>query len=110
MPKYVVLYTAPSTGAAQMEDADPAMAEAVMKAWYDWSAKVGNGMVDLGLPLGQSKKVTSSGTTDTNTEVAGYSILSADSLDSALGLVGDHPHLQMPGSGIEVYEAVDLPG
>ena len=99
MPKYVVLYTAPSTGAAQMENADPAMAEAVMKAWYDWSAKVGDGVVDLGLPLGQSKKVASSGTSDTNTEVAGYSILSSDSLDGALGLVDGPPPSADAGSG-----------
>ncbi|MBA3362594.1 MAG: hypothetical protein H0T94_14235 [Acidimicrobiia bacterium] len=110
MPKYVVLYTAPVSAADQMGNNDPEMAGEVMKAWNDWSAKVGGGMVDLGLPLGNGRKVTSQGSSEAGTEVAGYSILSADSVDEAVKLVDGHPHLQMPGAAIEVYETLDLPG
>jgi hypothetical protein len=110
MPKYVVLYTAPVSASAQMENNDPAMAAEVMKAWNDWSAKVGKGMVDLGLPLGNGRKVTAQGSSDAGTDVAGYSILTADSADAAVKLVDGHPHLQMPGAAIEVYEALEIPG
>ena len=110
MPKYVVLYTAPVSASAQIENTDPAMAAEAMKAWNDWAAKAGSGMVDLGLPLGNGRKVTSNGAADAGTEVAGYSILSADSMDKAIGMMNGHPHLQMPGAAIEVYETLDLPG
>lgn len=103
MPRYVVLYTAPVSASAQMENNDPAMAAEAMKAWNDWSAKAGSGMVDLGLPLGNGRKVTSSGATDAGTEVAGYSILQADDMDAAVKLMDGHPHLQMPGAAVEVY-------
>lgn len=110
MPKYVVLYAAPVSASDQMENNDPAMAAEVMKAWTDWATNVGDGMVDLGLPVGNGRKVTSSGASDASTEVAGYSILQASDMDSALGLLKVHPHLQMPGASIEVYETLDLPG
>lgn len=110
MPKYVVLYNAPVSAADQMADNDPAMAEQVMKAWNDWSAKVGDAMVDLGLPLGNGRKVTASGSGDAGTEVAGYSILEAGDIEAAKKLLDGHPHLQMPGASIDVYEALALPG
>ena len=48
MPKYVVLYTAPVSASAEMENNDPEMAAASMQAWNDWSAKAGRGVVDRG--------------------------------------------------------------
>ena len=110
MPKYVVLYTAPVSASQQMGNNDPAMAEQVMKAWNDWSAGVGEGMVDLGTPLGGGMKVTSSGSSEAGTQVAGYSIINADSMEKAIGHMKAHPHLQMPGASIEVYEALAIPG
>ena len=111
MHKYVVLYNAPVSASAQMENNDPAMAAEVMKAWNDWSASVGEGMVDLGLPVGNGRKVTAnSAATEAGTEVSGYTILQAADMDEALGLLKSHPHLQMPGASIEVYETLDLPG
>jgi hypothetical protein len=109
MPKYIVLYTAPVSAEAQMQSNDPAMAAEVMKAWTDWAAKAGDSMVDLGLPLGDGRKITSSGATAANTKVSGYSILQAKSADAAVKLLESHPHLQMPGAAVEVYETIELP-
>jgi hypothetical protein len=110
MPKYLVIYNAPVSAAEQMENNDPEMAAAVMQAWNDWSAKAGDGVVDLGTPLGNGRRVDTAGTTDANTEAAGYSILQADDADSAVALLDGHPHLQMPGASIEVHEALEIPG
>jgi hypothetical protein len=93
-----------------MENNDPAMAAEVMKAWNDWSASTGSAMVDLGLPLGNGRKVTSSGSDAAKTEVAGYSILQADNMAAAEKLVKGHPHLQMPGAAIEIHETLAIPG
>jgi hypothetical protein len=43
-------------------------------------------------------------------EISGYSVMQADSA-GALGAVLDgHPHLNMPGSSIEVLEMLSMPG
>jgi hypothetical protein len=110
MPKYVVLYTSPVSAGAQMENNDPEMAAAGMKAWNEWSAKAGSGVVDLGLPLSHGRKLTSGGAAEAGTEVAGYSILQADTMEAAEELLKSHPHLQMPGTAIEVYESMQIPG
>jgi len=110
MPNYVVLYNAPVSAPAQMENNDPDMAAAVMQAWNDWSARAGNGVVDLGTPLGNARRVGAGGATEANTEVAGYSILQAADIDSAVALLDGHPHLQMPGASIEVHETLEIPG
>lgn len=110
MPNYVVLYNAPVSASDQMENNDPDMAAAVMQAWNDWSARVGTGMVDLGTPLGNGRRVTADGAGEADTEVAGYSIISADDVDSAVALLEGHPHLQMPGASIEVHETLEIPG
>lgn len=110
MPNYVVLYNAPVSASDQMENNDPDMAAAAMQAWNDWAAKVGSGMVDLGTPLGNGRTVTASGAGAADTEVAGYSILTADDVDAAVALLDGHPHLQMPGASIEVHETIEIPG
>jgi hypothetical protein len=86
------------------------MAAAAMQAWNDWSAKVGSGMVDLGTPLGNARQVGAGGATEVDTEVAGYSILQASDIDSAVALLEGHPHLQMPGASINVHETLEIPG
>ncbi|HSJ84574.1 MAG TPA: hypothetical protein VLA91_12230 [Acidimicrobiia bacterium] len=110
MPNYVVLYNAPVSAAEQMEGNDPDMAAAVMQAWNDWSARAGSGIVDLGTPLGNDRRVTADGAGEAGTGVAGYSILQAADIDGAVALLEGHPHLQMPGSSIDVYETLEIPG
>jgi hypothetical protein len=110
MPNYVVLYNAPVSAAAQMENNDPEMAAAAMQAWNDWSAKAGSGVVDLGTPLGEARRVAADGSSQSQTEVAGYSILQASDIDSAVALLEGHPHLQMPGATIDVHETMVIPG
>lgn len=110
MPKYVVLYIAPLSASAQMENNDPEMAAASMQAWNDWSANAGSAVVDLGLPVGNGRKLTSHSATDAGTDIAGYSILQADTMEEAGRILKGHPHLKMPGAAIEVYESLQIPG
>ena len=110
MPNYVVLYNSPVSASAQMENNDPDMAAAVMQAWTDWATRAGSGIVDLGTPLGNGRRLTSGGAAEADTEVAGYSILQAADIDAAVGMLDGHPHLQMPGSSIEVHETLEISG
>lgn len=64
-------------------------------------------MIDPGAPLGPAKTVTSDGVTDGagGAGVGGYTLLRADSLDEAVGLVKGHPFLSRGGT-LVVSEAV----
>ena len=111
MKKFIVLYHAPATAIAQMQKASPEEMKKGMEPWFIWQKKVGSGMVDLGTPLGNGMKVTKSGVTPSEKEVVGYTILQANSMDEAVEMLKDHPHLDwVDGCSIEVHESLPLPG
>ena len=72
--------------------------------WLKWMEKCGKALVDGGSPLGKGMRLSSSGGSGTKSQVTGYSVLQADSMDDARELVSDHPHLTVPGFTIEVFE------
>lgn len=111
MKKYIVLYHAPQSAMQKMANVSPEDAKKGMEPWMAWAQKAGDRMVDLGTPLGNGQQVTKSGTTPSNKEVVGYSILQANSMDEAVELLKSHPHLDwVDGCSIEVHEALPLPG
>jgi hypothetical protein len=110
MKKFVVLYIAEQSAQAQMDQSSPEAAAEGMKAWMDWAGRAGEGIVDLGTPLGTGKEVTATGSSEAKTGVAGYTVLQAEDLAGAEALLDGHPHLMMPGASIQVYEALDVPG
>lgn len=75
-----------------------------------WAAKAGDGIVELGTPLGAGKEVSAAGISDTAANLGGYSVLQAEDMDGALALLEGHPHLMMPDASIQAYEALDMPG
>src|SRR4051812_5596859 len=110
MTKYLFVYHAPTTPA---EAAPPSQEQmrAVMDEWNAWAAKVGDGLLDLGTPLGGGTRVTPDGTSPSTREVVGYSLIEAADFDRALDLARNHPHLNMPGGcEIEVHETQAIPG
>jgi hypothetical protein len=76
----------------------------VMALWTDWFASLGDAVVDMGAPLGESKTIAPDGQVGTGTaELTGYTILKADSLDKAVEVSKTCPQLASEGS-LEVYE------
>ena len=51
-----------------------------------------------------------SGSAEAGSDVAGFSILQADNIEAVVKILGSHPHLQMPGAGIEIHETLSFPG
>jgi hypothetical protein len=100
MPTYLITYH----GAGD----PPASAEAreqMMAAFGAWVASVGEHMVDPGAPLGASKTVSSEGASEGGASIGGYSLIKADDLDAAVGLVKNHPFVGRGGS-LVVSESV----
>ena len=109
MSRFLVLYRSSVSARDQMAGATPEQAQAGMDAWMDWAKRAGDAIVDLGAPLGDAQHVGSGSGGDT--QVGGFSILQADSPESVLELLKEHPHLHTPGdSSIEVRELLEVPG
>jgi hypothetical protein len=82
-----------------------------MEPWMLWAKKCGDGLIDLGAPLGNAMKVTQSGSSPGDSSVVGYSLLQAESADAAKALLDGHPHLAWnAGCEIELHECLPLPG
>lgn len=110
MSKYIVIYHAPAEVMAQMTNATPEEREEGMKPWMAWAEKCGDQLVYLGTPLvGGAKLLPGGGSEASTRDVAGYSILEADSMDDAKALLEGHPHLGWnAGCEIEIHESVPL--
>ena len=77
MKKYVVIYHAPASAMEQMAAASPEEMAKGMEPWMEWAAKCGDGLVDIGTPLGGGQKLSKTGSSPSDRSVTGYSILQA---------------------------------
>ncbi len=110
MRKYIVLYTAPITAAERFAQVTREEAQQGMKLWFDWKAKIGSGLIDMGNQLGNALKVTKTGVTKSDSNIVGMSILQANTMDDALEMVKGHHHLQWAdGCEIVVLEEMPIP-
>jgi hypothetical protein len=109
MGKFIVLYRSPFSAEEQLAGADPAQMKAGMDAWVAWAEEAGEAVVDLGTPLGHGRHIDGS-SAPSDTDVAGYSILQADSLDDVVKLLERHPHVGVPENSIDVLPMLAMPG
>ncbi len=81
----------------------------VMQEWMTWIEKSGSAMVNPGNPVGMSKTVSATGVTDDggSNPLTGYSIVKADSMDSAIAVAKGCPHLKYEGT-IEIAELLQM--
>lgn len=101
MANYVLLY---SRGSMPQSPAEQA---AVMQAWGAWYGQLASALVDPGNPFTpKAKSIASDGTISDGAEgplASGYTVVTADSLDEAVGMAKTCPVLQTGGQ-ITVYE------
>jgi len=110
MKKFIVIYHAPADAWKAQKDKSPEDMKKGMEEWMVWAKKCGEGLVDMGAPLGNGQKVSKEGSSKTEGNVAGYSVLQAENMEGALEMLQDHPHLGWAeGCDIEVFEEMPLP-
>ncbi len=110
MKQFVVLYFAPASAMEKMKSSTPEEMKKGMEEWMKWAEKCGDHLVDMGNPLGNGKEIGQSGTSPSQKGIAGYSILQAEDISEAEGLLKGHPHLGWTeGCQIEVHEKMPLP-
>jgi hypothetical protein len=112
MRKFMVLYMASKAEFEKMmKNSTPEQHQKGMEAWMKWMNENKTSLVDSGAPLGKTKRVDSNGASNTKNEIGGYSVVQAESHDSAAKMFGkEHPHLQVPGAWIEIVEIMPVPG
>ena len=67
-------------------------------------------IVEMGGPLGKTKKVSERGIEDITNLMSAYTIVRADSHDAAAKLFEDHPHFtNFPGNSVEVMPVLPIP-
>lgn len=106
MKKYLVIYHAPTMMPKDMPKEEM---QAEQQRWMDWAGKCGDKLVEMGAPLQGGMHHDGNEAKPSERMVSGYSILQAENMDEALGLMEGHPHFGMPDSaGVEVHEMVEM--
>ena len=110
MKKFLLLYTAPTETREKMQNATPEEMKEGMSVWIEWFGKVGDKLVDKGMPLGNAMTVTKEGEMPGNVEFVAYNVIQAQDLDEALEIAKMSPHLDREGATVEVHEMMPMPG
>ena len=95
----------------KMQTSKPEVLQGEMKKWMDWFGGLGDKVVDMGDMFRGGASVSSDGWSDVDEgSPTGFSIIQADSLDSAKKLVNDHPHVAwFEGCRVDVFEQMQMP-
>ena len=107
MAKFMAIYTG-QPGAGFPDEATVAKG---MQAWGAWMARHAGQIVDMGGPLGKTKRVSAAGIADVSNNIAAYIVVEADSHEAAARLFENHPHFSIfPGDGVDVMPCLPIPG
>jgi hypothetical protein len=107
LKKFLVLYLVPADVLAGWAKTDPAIKKAAeQKMQTDWGRWMSDHakMITVTEGAGKTKVVTSAGVGDTKNDIMLYSVVEADSHESAAKAFAHHPHLTIPQSSIQVME------
>lgn len=81
-----------------------------MAAWKAWVSKNQGAIIEIGGPLGKTKKVTARGIEDISNEMGGFVVVRADSHEAAAKMFEKHPHFMIfPGESIEIMPVLPIP-
>jgi len=79
-------------------------------AWKAWVQKHQASLVEIGGPLGKTKKVDSAGIADISNEMGAFTVVRAVSHEAAAKMFENHPHFTIfPGETIEVMPVLPIP-
>lgn len=82
-----------------------------MAGWKTWVEKNQASLVQMGGPLGKTKRVSADGTQDISNALSAFTIVRADSHEAAAKLFEGHPHFTIfPGEAVEIMPVMPIPG
>lgn len=81
-----------------------------MEAWSKWVEAYRDAIVDVGTPLGKTRRASAQGIEDVKNDLVAYTIVEADSHEAAAKLFEQHPHFTLfPGDSVEIMECLPMP-
>ena len=110
MKKFFVLVCIPAAAIQEwMTKVDEAtrktQSDEMMAAWQKWMEDNKASILDGGMPVGKTKRVSKDGVSDVKNDVNWYMVVQAESQDAAAAMFQNHPHVQMiPSSYIDVSD------
>lgn len=82
-----------------------------MAAWGKWMQDNASAVVEMGSPLGKTKKADASGVSDTKNAMSGWVVVQAETHEMAAKMFENHPHFAIfPGESVEIMEILPMPG
>ena len=80
-------------------------------AWKAWVEKHQGAIVQMGGPLGKTKKVDSRGIAEVTNQLTAFTVVRAESHEAAAKLFENHPHFAIfPGEAVEIMPVLPIPG
>ena len=80
-------------------------------AWKAWVEKHHGAILEMGGPLGKTKKVDPKGVSDIANELGAFTVVRAASHEAAAKMFENHPHFAIfPGERVEIMPVLPIPG
>jgi hypothetical protein len=115
--KFLAIFLGDGTGArrrdwdALPEDQRRAREGAGMAAWKKWVESNAGAIVEMGGPVGKTKRVSADGIVDVGNAMAAYTLVRAETHEAAAKLFEGHPHFTIfPGEAVEIMPVLPVPG
>jgi len=84
--------------------------KAGIAAWKAWVGKHQAALVEMGGPLGKTKRVGLGGIADVSNELGAFTVVRAESHEAAARMFENHPHFAIfPGEGVEIMPVLPIP-
>jgi hypothetical protein len=85
--------------------------KAGMAGWKAWVEKHHAAIVEMGGPLGKTKRVDLKGIADISNELSAFTVVRAASQEAAAKMFENHPHFAIfPGEAVEIMPVLPIPG
>jgi hypothetical protein len=85
--------------------------KAGIAAWKAWVEKHHASLVEMGGPLGKTKRVGSGGIADISNDLGAFTVVRAESHEAAARMFENHPHFTIfPGEAVEIMPVMPIPG
>ena len=104
MAKHILVYKGPAT---PMENITPEVGAQLRQEWEAWMGKAGDALVDAGAPFAGRTGVAGDGSTTSASDLTGYTIVQAPTIEEAKALCDGHPSLS-DGTARFVVEICEL--
>ncbi|MCP4618064.1 MAG: hypothetical protein GY844_16725 [Bradyrhizobium sp.] len=80
-------------------------------AWKAWVEKHHGAILEMGGPLGKTKRVDGKGVSDIANELGAFTVVRAASHEAAAKMFENHPHFAIfPGERVEIMPVLPIPG